>query len=118
MASLIAALGEESAEIWAKGLVNNLARKPQGNDRAQVKAIYEGECDIAIINNYYFGKLKFSEDHQQREWIKNLKIIFPNQGQGDRGTHINISGGGVVKYSKNKKSAIALLEFLSMLALL
>ena len=113
MTSIIAAHGEIKAEKWAQGLVNNLARRPQGNDRAQVKAIYEGECDIAIINNYYFGKLKFSEDPQQREWIKNLLLIFPNQENGDRGAHINISGGGVAKYSKNKESAVILLEFLS-----
>ena len=113
MTSIIAAHGEVEAEKWAQGLVDNLARRPQGNDRAQVKAIYEGECDIAIINNYYFGKLKFSEDPKQREWIKNLLLIFPNQDNGDRGAHINISGGGVAKFSKNKESAIALLEFLT-----
>ena len=113
MASIIAANGEVEAEKWAKGLVLNLARRPQGNDRAQVKAIYEGQCDIAIINNYYFGKLKFSEDPKQREWTKNLKLIFPNQGKGDRGSHVNISGGGVVKFSKNKKEAIMLLEYLT-----
>lgn len=113
MASIIAANGEEEAEKWAEGLVLNLARRPQGNDRAQVKAIYEGQCDIAIINNYYFGKLKFSEDSKQREWTKNLKLIFPNQERGDRGSHVNISGGGVVKFSKNKKEAIMLLEYLT-----
>ena len=113
MASVLAALGEEESENWAKGMVENFARRPQGNDRAQVKSIYEGECDIAIINNYYFGKLKYSEDPKQREWIKNLLLIFPNQGINDRGAHINISGGGVAKYSKNKESAIALLEFLT-----
>ena len=113
MASIIAAHGEVKAEKWVNGLVANFARRPQGNDRAQVKAIFEGQCDIAIINNYYFGKLKFSTDPQQREWTKNLKLIFPNQGDGDRGAHINISGGGVVKYSKNKKDAIAFLEFLT-----
>ena len=113
MASVIAAHGEAEAENWANQLVKNFARRPQGNDRAQVKAIYEGQCDIAIINNYYYGKLKFSEDPQQREWTKNLKLIFPNQADGDRGSHINISGGGVVKFSKNKEDAIALLEFLT-----
>lgn len=113
MASIIAANGQVEAEKWANGLVSNLARRPQGNDRAQVKAIYEGQCDIAIINNYYFGKLKFSEDPKQREWTKNLKLIFPNQGDEDRGSHVNISGGGVVKFSKNKKDAILLLEFLT-----
>ncbi len=113
MASIIAEHGEVKAEKWARGLVKNLARRPQGNDRAQVKSIYEGECDIAIINNYYFGKLKYSEDPKQREWIKNLLLIFPNQGINDRGAHINISGGGVAKHSKNRESAVALLEFLT-----
>ena len=113
MASIIAANGEAKAEEWANGLVSNLARRPQGNDRAQVKAIYEGQCEIGIINNYYLGKLKFSDDPKQREWTKNLKLIFPNQEEGDRGSHVNISGGGVVKFSKNKKEAIALLEFLT-----
>ena len=113
MASIIAAHGEVEAEKWVNGLVKNLARRPQGNDRAQVKAIFQGQCDIAIINNYYFGKLKFSEDPKQREWTNNLKLIFPNQGKEGRGSHVNISGGGVVKFSKNKKDAIALLEFLT-----
>ena len=113
MASIIAANGEVEAENWANALVSNLARRSQGNDRAQVKAIYEGQCDIAIINNYYFGKLKFAEDPKQREWTKNLKLIFPNQDNEDRGSHVNISGGGVVKFSKNKKEAIALLEYLT-----
>ncbi len=113
MASMIAAHGIAEAEKWAQGLVGNLARRPQGNDRAQVKAIFQGQCDIAIINNYYFGKLKFSEDDSQREWIKGLRLIFPNQEENDRGAHINISGGGVAKYSKNKIAAVKLLEFLS-----
>ncbi len=113
MASVLAAHGEEKAEEWAKKLVSNFAKRPQGNDRAQVKAIYEGECNIALINNYYFGKLKFSEDPEQRKWIENTKLIFPNQDEGDRGAHVNISGGGIAKYSKNKKQGIALLEFLT-----
>ena len=113
MASLILSLGEKAAEEWAKKFVANLSRRPQGNDRAQVKAIFEGQCDISIINNYYFGKLKYSEDPSQREWAKSVRLIFPNQGVEDRGAHINISGGGVAKYSKNKKQAVALLEFLS-----
>ena len=113
MASLILSLGENAAEEWAKKFVANLSRRPQGNDRAQVKAIFEGQCDISIINNYYFGKLKYSEDTKQREWAKAVRLIFPNQGTEDRGAHINISGGGVAKYSKNKKEAVALLEFLS-----
>ena len=113
MASLILSLGEKAAEEWAKKFVDNLSRRPQGNDRAQVKAIFEGQCDISIINNYYFGKLKYSQDESQREWANSVDLIFPNQGVEGRGAHINISGGGVAKYSKNKNEAVALLEFLS-----
>ena len=113
MASLIAAHGAEAAEQWAAALVDNLARRPQGNDRAQVKAIYEGQCDVAIINNYYFGKLKYSEDENQRQWAQSLNLVFPNQGDGERGAHVNISGGGIAKHSKNKVAAQALLEFLT-----
>ena len=113
MASIIAAHGEEKAEKWAASFVNNLARRPQGNDRAQVKAIFEGQCDIAIINNYYFGKLKYSEDEQQQKWAEAVNLIFPNQEENDRGAHMNISGGGVAIHAKNKNNAIILLEFLS-----
>ena len=113
LASVIAEHGLDEAENWARGLVSNLARRPQGNDRAQVKAIYYGQCDIAIINNYYFGKLKYSKDPDQRSWAKSLNLIFPNQAKNERGAHINISGGGVAKYSRNKVEAIALLEFLT-----
>ena len=109
--SMLNALGPEGAHKWVKGLVANLARRPQGNDRAQVKAIYQGVCDIAIINNYYFGKLKFSDKPAQRKWAGAVRLVFPNQG--DRGTHVNISGGGVAKYSKNKAEAVRFLEFLT-----
>ena len=113
MASIIAAHGEEKATKWAEAFVKNLARRPQGNDRAQVKAIFEGQCDLAIINNYYFGKLKYSEKKEEREWVNGLTIIYPNQSKNDRGSHVNISGGGVAIHSKNSKDAIKLLEFLS-----
>jgi iron(III) transport system substrate-binding protein len=111
LASIIAAHGEVVAEDWAKGLVANLARKPEGNDRAQAKAIYEGVCDIALMNTYYFGKMKFNEKNpEQKNWAKSINLVFTNQK--DRGNHINVAGGGVVKYSKNKANAITLLEFL------
>ena len=113
MASVLAEYGFEKAEQWAKGLVANFARRPQGNDRAQIKSIYEGECTIAIINNYYYGKLKFSEDPEQRKWAEKVQLVFPNQEINDRGAHVNISGGGVAKYSKNKNEAVKLLEFLT-----
>ena len=111
VASLINAVGDKAAEVWARGVVRNLARRPQGNDRAQVKAIYEGQCDIAIINNYYFGKLKHSQKKEHRDWAKAVTLIFPNQK--DRGAHVNISGGGIAKYSKNKAEAQRFLEFLT-----
>lgn len=111
VASVIEANGLEAAETWAKGLVANLARRPQGNDRAQVKAVYEGVCDIAIINNYYFGNLLNSDKPEQRAWADAVQLIFPNQG--DRGAHVNISGGGVAKHSDNKAEAVRFLEFLT-----
>ena len=104
MASLILSLGEKAAEEWAKKFVANLSRRPQGNDRAQVKAIFEGQCDISIINNYYFGKLKYSEDTKQREWAKSVRLIFPNQGAEDRGAHINISGGRPDSYKTSART--------------
>ena len=113
LASIIAAHGEIEAEKWAKGLVENLARKPEGNDRAQVKAIHEGVCDVAVINTYYFGKMKVNEkDTEQKNWAKAINLIFTNQE--DRGNHINVAGGGVVKHAKNKQNAIALLEYLTL----
>lgn len=111
IASIIEASGEEAAETWAQGVVDNLARRPQGNDRAQVKAIFEGVCDVAIVNNYYIGKLLASDDPAHQEWGASVSIIFPNQD--DRGTHINISGGGVARYSQNKEEAVRFLEFLT-----
>ena len=112
LASIIAANGEVIAEEWAEGIVANLARKPEGNDRAQAKAIFEGVCDIAVMNTYYFGKMKFNEKNpEQKEWANSIELVFTNQE--DRGNHINVAGGGVIKYSKNKDNAIALLEFLT-----
>lgn len=112
LASIIAANGETAAEEWAAGVVSNLARKPEGNDRAQAKAIYEGVCDIAVMNTYYFGKMKFNEKNpEQKDWASEIRLVFTNQN--DRGNHINIAGGGVIKYSKNTENALALLEFLT-----
>ena len=109
LASLIAHHGEEWAEDWARGVKNNLARKPQGNDRAQVKAVYEGVCDIALVNSYYMGKML--QDEEQSKWANAVFIHFPNQ-QG-RGAHVNISGAGVTKAAPHKADAVKLLEFLS-----
>ncbi|MDC0074972.1 extracellular solute-binding protein, partial [Alphaproteobacteria bacterium] len=113
MSSMIEAIGLNKAEEWAIGMVSNFARRPQSNDRAQLRGIYQGECDLAIVNHYYYGKLKYSNIKEQRKWMENISLVFPNQGKDDRGVHVNISGGGVVKYSKNKNDAIKFLEFLS-----
>ncbi len=112
LASIIAAKDEEAAQAWANGVKENLARKPQGNDRAQVKAIWQGECDISLINTYYIGAMKHNEaEPEQKEWAKSINVVFPNQG--DRGTHVNISGAGVAKYAKNRDNAVRLIEYLS-----
>lgn len=109
LASLVAHHGEAKAEEWAKGLKANLARKPQGNDRAQVKAIHAGECDISLGNSYYMGKMLTNE--KQIAWAESVNVFFPNQK--DRGAHMNISGAGVTKHAPRKDNAIKLLEFLS-----
>ena len=112
LASIIVAKGEAAAKDWAAGLKANLARKPQGNDRAQVKAVYEGECDVAVGNTYYMGKMATNEkDPVQKKWAASVNIIFPNQN--DRGTHVNVSGAGVTSSAKNKANAVKLIEFLT-----
>ncbi len=112
LASIIVAKGPEAAAAWAKGVKANLARKPQGNDRAQVKAVYQGECDVAVGNTYYMGKMATNKkDPVQKEWARSVNIIFPNQQ--DRGAHVNVSGAAVTKAAKNKANAISLIEFLS-----
>ena len=112
VASLIAHHGEKKAgELLAK-IVANFARKPQGNDRAQAKAVYEGVCDVAIINNYYFGRMKFNKKKpDQKKWAAALRLVFPNQD--GRGSHVNISGAAVTKHARNRDNAIMLIEFLS-----
>jgi len=111
VASLIANLGEENTEIWAKNFVKNFARKPQGNDRSQIIAVSNGEADIAIANSYYIGiMLSGSAGKEQQEAAGRVKIHFPNQS--DRGVHINISGAGILKNSPNPVNANLFLEFL------
>ena len=111
-ASMVAHLGEAKARKWLVGLKSNLARKPSGNDRAQAKAIYAGQCDLALANTYYMAKMATNKKKKiQREWAKAVYIVFPNQK--DRGAHVNISGAAVAKHAKNRKNAIRLIEFLS-----
>ncbi|QFU21523.1 extracellular solute-binding protein [Shewanella eurypsychrophilus] len=109
VASMIAHHGEAGAKTWLEGFKANLARKPQGNDRAQVKAVKEGLCDIAIGNSYYLGKML--QDPKQVPWAEAVEINFPNQD--NRGSHINVSGMALAKYTKNRDNAIKLMEYLS-----
>ena len=111
LASIIAANGKDAAEAWADGLVANMARRPQGNDRAQAKGIFEGQCDVAIMNHYYYGKMLHGDKEDHRAWANSIRLVFTNQGS--RGNHINISGGGVAKHSPNRENAVAFLEFLT-----
>jgi iron(III) transport system substrate-binding protein len=90
---------------------NNLARKPAGGDRDQVKAIYAGECDIAVGNTYYMAAMETSNKPEQREWAKSVRLLFPNAG--DRGTHVNISGAILAKHAPHKDAAMKLIEFLA-----
>ena len=111
VASLISNLGKENTETWAKGLVDNFARKPQGNDRAQLMAVANGQADIAIANTYYLGiMLSGKGGTEQQVAAAKLRIAFPNQT--NRGAHVNISGGGILKHSPNKENAEKFLEFL------
>jgi iron(III) transport system substrate-binding protein len=111
VASLIANNGKKKTAEWAKGLVNNMSRKPKGNDRAQILAVAAGEADYAIANTYYIAlMLSGKKGPEQQAAAKKIKPFFPNQD--GRGTHMNISGGGVLKHAPNKGNAIKLLEFL------
>ncbi len=111
LAGIIAHKGKEGAKAWAQGIVNNMARDPKGNDRDQIKGVVGNVGDVAIANTYYVGKLLNSQDEDEVEVGKKVKVFFPNQET--TGTHINVSGAGVTKYSPNKENAIKLLEFLS-----
>lgn len=111
-ASMVAHHGAEHTEKWLAGLKQNLARKPDGNDRSQAKAIMAGECDISLGNTYYVGLMMTNEkDPEEKEWAAATKILFPNAA--DRGTHVNISGMALAKHAPNKDNAVKFMEFLS-----
>ncbi len=107
--AVIEHLGEDGAKSWLEGIKANLARKPQGNDRAQVKAIWAGECDIAIGNTYYMGKML--ADEEQKEWADSVNVVFPTFENG--GTHVNISGVAMTKSAPNREAALQMMEFLA-----
>lgn len=107
-AAYLAHHGEEATRAWLEGVKANLAKKPEGNDRSQVKSIWAGECDISLGNTYYMGQMM--ADPEQIEWANSVRITFPTF-DGD-GTHMNISGVAMTKAAPNKADALKLLEFL------
>lgn len=111
VASFIEVNGEENTKAWAKGLVSNFARDPKGNDRDQIKAVAAGEADVAIVNSYYIGVMTNSDKPEEKEAVAKVGVFFPNQET--TGTHVNVSGAGILKGAKNKENAVKLLEFLS-----
>lgn len=109
LSAVIAHHGEEYAQTWMEGIKANLARKPQGNDRAQIKAIWAGECDIALGNTYYMGKML--ENEEQIAWADSVNLLFPVIG--DNGVHINLSGMAMTASAPNADDALQLMEFLT-----
>ena len=107
--AVIAHHGADTARTWLEGIKANLARKPQGNDRAQVKAIWAGECDISIGNTYYMAAML--RDEEQKAWADAVRIVFPTFAEG--GTHMNISGMAMTKSAPNRENALKLMEFLA-----
>lgn len=111
LASFIALNGEAQAENWAKGIVNNFARAPEGGDRDQAKAIADGIGDVAIMNTYYLGQLSVSQDSGEARIPDGLGVFFPNQETS--GAHLNISGIGLARYAKHKENAVKLVEYMT-----
>ena len=112
IAAQIAHLGEAKAKAWLEGLKNNLARRPSGNDRNQVKGVYSGECDLAIGNTYYMGNMMTNDKQpEQKQWAGSVKLLFPDS-EG-RGTHVNVSGMVMAKHAPNRENAKKLMEFLA-----
>ncbi len=111
LASLLFHHGGAKAEAWARGIVANLARKPQGGDRDQLRGLAAGVGDVAIANHYYYARLKASKKPRDRRVVEKVKPFWPNQA--GRGVHVNVSGAAVVRNSKNKANAIKLIEYLA-----
>ena len=111
LASLIEHHGEEATEVWAEGLVSNMARRPQGGDRDQIRAAVAGQCKLAVANTYYLAGMLNSDVNTDVEVAQKIGVLWPNQD--DRGAHMNVSGAGLIKGSKNVEEARQLIEFLS-----
>ena len=113
MSSLVANLGPDAVTSWSEAVVKNFARDPKGSDRDQVKAIAAGQGDIAIVNSYYIGLLLSSEKEEEISAGNSVSVFFPNQGEGERGAHINVSGIALAKNAPNKENAIELIKYLT-----
>ena len=111
LGSLIEHHGEEAAQQWANGVVANFHRSPQGNDRAQLRAVAAGECGVSIANTYYIGRFLASDDPADKAVMDGMSVLFPNQQ--DRGTHVNVSGAGIARHAPNRANAIRFLEYLT-----
>lgn len=111
MAAMIYNNGDENALDWARGVVANLARAPKGGDTDQIRAVAAGECDVAISNHYYYARLMASTKPEDQEVVKKVGLIFPDQK--GKGTHVNISGAGMLKFAPNKAAAVKFLEYLA-----
>jgi iron(III) transport system substrate-binding protein len=111
--SLIAAHGVDATASWARGIAANLARPPQGGDTDQLKAVAAGQADLALTNTYYLARLAASNNADDQAIFSKLGVFFPNQGLDERGTHVNVSGGGVIKSAPHPAAAVAFLEFLT-----
>ncbi len=109
VSSMVAHHGEAETEVWLTKVKENLARKPQGNDRGQIKAIAAGQCDVSLGNSYYFGNMHTNPE--QKPIVEKVNILFPNQQ--NRGSHINVSGMALTKYAPHKADAIKLMEYLT-----
>ena len=113
MASLIVADGEQAAEAWARGVAANMARPPQGGDTPQFQAVAAGVGALAIANTSYLARFGASSNPAEKALYDRIGVIFPNQGAGDRGAHVNVSGAGVVARSGNREMALKFIEYLT-----
>jgi iron(III) transport system substrate-binding protein len=111
MSSMIASVGPEKAEQWARGVVANMARSPKGGDTDQLTALAAGECQVALANTYYYLRLAKSTKPEERAMADKIGVVFPNQA--NRGAHVNISGAGVAKHAPHRDAAVKFLEYLA-----
>jgi iron(III) transport system substrate-binding protein len=109
--SMLEQLGPEKTEAWMAGLVANMARAPKGGDTDQIRAVASGECQIAVANSYYLARLMRSDKPEDKAVVDKVAVVFPDQS--GIGTHVNISGAGVARHSKNREAAVRFLEYLA-----